>query len=67
MYCLLRVVSILIAITYSKGQENAQKRLQAEIEAASSALSIILFLQNKSFVSRELQLAKLKAKLFSNN
>jgi DNA polymerase III delta prime subunit len=54
-------------ITYGEGEENAQRRLQAEIEATGSAPSIISFSQNKYFVGRESQLAELKAKLFSND
>ena len=54
-------------ITYGEGEENVRRRLQAKIEAASSALLIIIFLQNESFVSCKAQLAKLKANLFSNN
>ena len=52
--------------TYGEGRESALERLQAEVEGASRALSIIPFARNKSFVGRELQLAKLEAKLFSN-
>jgi hypothetical protein len=67
VYCLLGVVGITMPISYGEGQENAQRRLQAEIEAAGSAPSIIPFLRNESFVGRELQLAELEAKLFSDN
>jgi Cdc6-like AAA superfamily ATPase len=51
---------------YGEGQESAGSRLQAELEGASNAPSIILFLQNPRFVSRELQLAELEVTLFSN-
>ena len=44
VYCLLRVLGISMLIIYSEGEENVQRRLQAEIEAAGSALLIILFL-----------------------
>ncbi|KAJ4329605.1 hypothetical protein N0V87_010721, partial [Didymella glomerata] len=67
VYCLLGVVGISMPITYGEGRENAQRRLQVEIEAAGSALSILPFLRNKSFVGREPQLAELEAKLFSND
>jgi hypothetical protein len=55
-----------MSTTYREGKESALRRLQAEVEAAGGALSIILFLQNESFVGRELQLAEVEAKLFSN-
>ncbi|KAF1346346.1 kinesin light chain 3 [Lizonia empirigonia] len=67
VYCLLGVVGISMPITYGEGQENAQRRLQAEIEAAGSAPSIIPFSRNESFVGRESQLAEVEAKLFSND
>jgi hypothetical protein len=53
--------------TYREGKESALRRLQAKIEAASSAPSIIPFSQNESFVGRKSQLAKIEAKLFSND
>ncbi|KAI1676295.1 AAA superfamily ATPase [Pyrenophora tritici-repentis] len=52
--------------TYGEGRESALERLQAEVEGAGRAPSIIPFARNKSFTGRELQLAKLEAKLFSN-
>jgi hypothetical protein len=55
-----------MSTTYGEGKESALRRLQAEVEAAGGALSIIPFLQNESFVGCELQLAKVEAKLFSN-
>ncbi|KAF1923465.1 kinesin light chain [Didymella exigua CBS 183.55] len=67
VYCLLGVVGISMPITYGEGQENAQRRLQAEIEAAGSAPSIIPFSRNESFVGREPQLAEVEAALFSND
>jgi tetratricopeptide (TPR) repeat protein len=67
VYCLLGVVGISMPITYGEGQENARRRLQAEIEAAGSAPSIIPFSRNESFVGREPQLAEVEAKLFSND
>jgi aromatic ring-cleaving dioxygenase len=67
VYCLLGLVGISMPITYGEGQENARRRLQAEIEAAGSAPSIIPFLRNESFVGREPQLAEVEAKLFSND
>jgi Cdc6-like AAA superfamily ATPase len=54
-------------ITYGEGEENARRRLQAEIEATGSAPSIIPFSQNEYFVGRKFQLAELEAKLFSND
>ena len=53
--------------TYGEGKESARRRLATEIEAAGSALSVILFLRNESFVGRESQLAELEAKLFSDD
>jgi Cdc6-like AAA superfamily ATPase len=51
---------------YSEGQESARSRLQAKLEGASDAPSIIPFSRNPRFVGREPQLAELEAKLFSN-
>ncbi|KAF1975554.1 hypothetical protein BU23DRAFT_588524 [Bimuria novae-zelandiae CBS 107.79] len=51
---------------YGEGHESARRRLQAEIEVAGGAPSIIPFSQNDRFVGRESQLAKIEAKLFSN-
>lgn len=67
VYCLLGVLGISMPITYGEGQESAQRRLQAEIEASGSTPSVISFSRNESFVGRESQLAKLEAKLFGNN
>ncbi|KAF2632230.1 HET-domain-containing protein [Macroventuria anomochaeta] len=66
VYCLLGVLGISMPITYGEGKESALRRLQAEVEGAGSALSIIPFSRNESFVGRELQLAELEAKLFSD-
>ncbi|KAF2633298.1 kinesin light chain 3 [Macroventuria anomochaeta] len=66
VYCLLGLLGISMPITYGEGQESARRRLQAEISANGSAPSIIPFSRNESFVGRELQLAELEAKLFSN-
>ena len=51
---------------YGEGEKSAGSRLQAELEAASDAPSIIPFSQNPCFVGQESQLAELEAKLFSN-
>ncbi|KAF1358454.1 HET-domain-containing protein [Lizonia empirigonia] len=67
VYCLLGLLGISMPVTYGEGQENARRRLQAEIEATGSAPSIIPFSRNESFVGRESQLAELEAKLFSND
>jgi predicted ATPase len=66
VYCLLGLLGISMLVMYSEGQENAQRRLQAEIEATGSAPLIIPFSRNKSFIGCELQLAEIQAKLFSN-
>jgi hypothetical protein len=66
VYCLLGVLGISMSTNYREGKESAIRRLQAEVEAAGSAPSIILFSQNESFVSRELQLAELEAKVMRN-
>ncbi|KAH6633755.1 kinesin light chain [Boeremia exigua] len=66
VYCLLGLLGISMPVTYGEGEKSARKRLQAEIEAAGSAPSIIPFSRNESFVGRESQLAQLEAKLFSN-
>jgi tetratricopeptide (TPR) repeat protein len=67
VYCLLGLLGISMPITYGEGEGNARRRLQAEIEAAGSAPSIIPFSRNQSFVGRESQLAKIEAELFSND
>jgi hypothetical protein len=67
VYCLLGLLGISMPITYGEGQESARRRLQAEIDATGSAPSSIPFSRNESFVGRMSQLAKLEAKLFSNN
>jgi tetratricopeptide (TPR) repeat protein len=67
VYCLLGILGISMPVTYGEGQENARRRLQAEIEAAGSAPSIIPFSRNESFVDREPQLAEVEAALFSND
>ncbi|EMD85982.1 hypothetical protein COCHEDRAFT_1187060 [Bipolaris maydis C5] len=70
VYCLLGLLGVSMPTTYGEGRESALERLQAEVEAevegAGRAPSIIPFARNKSFVGRELQLAELEAKLFSN-
>jgi tetratricopeptide (TPR) repeat protein len=66
IYCLLGVLNVSMPTRYGEGKESALKRLQAEVEGAGSAPSVIPFLRNQSFVGRELQLAELEAKLFSN-
>jgi signal recognition particle GTPase len=66
VYCLLGVLDVSMPTTYGEGKESALRRLQAELEAAGSAPSIIPFSQNESFVDREMQLAEMEAKLFSN-
>jgi tetratricopeptide (TPR) repeat protein len=66
VYCLLGVLGVSMSTTYGEGKESALRRLQAEVEAAGSAPTIIPFSQNNSFVGRELQLAEVEAKLFSN-
>jgi tetratricopeptide (TPR) repeat protein len=67
VYCLLGLLCISMPITYGEGQESARRRLQAELDATGHTPLIIPFLQNKSFVGRESQLAELEAKLFSND
>jgi tetratricopeptide (TPR) repeat protein len=67
VYCLLGVLGVSMPTTYGEGKERASRRLQAEVEAANSAPSIIPFSQNESFVGRELQLTEVEAKLFSNS
>jgi hypothetical protein len=67
VYCLLGVLGMSMPTNYGEGKKSALRRLQAEVKAASSAPSIIPFAQNESFVGRELQLAEVEAKLFSNS
>jgi hypothetical protein len=66
VYCLLGLLGVSMPTTYGEGTESALRRLQAEVEGADGAPSIIPFSRNQSFVGRELQLAELEAKLFSN-
>jgi hypothetical protein len=66
VYCLLGLVGVSMPTTYGEGKESASRRLQAEVEGAGSAPSIIPFSRNQSFVGRESQLVELEAKLFSN-
>ncbi|USP79995.1 kinesin light chain 3 [Curvularia clavata] len=66
VYCLLGVLGVAMPTTYGEGKESALRRLQAEVEEIGSAPSIIPFSRNQSFVGRELHLAELEAKLFSN-
>jgi tetratricopeptide (TPR) repeat protein len=66
IYCLLGVLGVSMPTNYGERKERAIRRLQAEVEAADSAPSIVPFSQNESFVGRELQLAEVEAKLFSN-
>ncbi|KAG9201760.1 hypothetical protein G6514_005376 [Epicoccum nigrum] len=67
VYCLLGLLNVSMPTTYGEGKESALRRLQAEVEGAGNAPSIIPFSRNESFVGREAQLANLEAKLFSNN
>jgi hypothetical protein len=66
IYCLLGVLSVSMSTTYREGKESALRRLKAEVETARSVPSIIPFSQNESFIGRELQLAKVEAKLFTD-
>ncbi|KAH7095533.1 kinesin light chain [Paraphoma chrysanthemicola] len=66
VYCLLGIVGVSMPVTYGEGRESASRRLQAEVEGAGSAPSIIPFSRNKHFVGREKQLAGVEAQLFSN-
>lgn len=63
VYCLVGILDVSMSTTYGEGKERALRRLQAEVEAAGSAPSIIPFSQNESFVGREVQLAELEARL----
>ena len=67
VYCLLGILGVSMPTAYGEGKESARSRLQAELEGASDALSIIPFSRNPRFVGREPQLAELEAKLFSND
>jgi hypothetical protein len=66
VYCLLGIIGVSMPTAYGEGQESASRRLQAEVEGASSAPSVIPFSRNEYFVGREVQLAEAEAKLFSN-
>jgi hypothetical protein len=50
VYCLLGIFGVSMPTTYGEGQESAQHRLQAEVEAAANASSIIPFSQDYRFV-----------------
>jgi DNA-binding NtrC family response regulator len=66
VYCLLGLLGVSMPTTYGEGKASAIRRLQAELEVAGSAPSIIPFSRNESFVGRELQLAEVEARLLSN-
>jgi hypothetical protein len=66
VYCLLGILGVSMPFVYKEGWENAQSRLQAELEGTSNVPSIIPFSRNPRFVGRESQLTELEAKLFSN-
>ncbi|CAI9635551.1 unnamed protein product [Alternaria burnsii] len=66
VYCLLGILGVSMPTAYGEGEESARSRLQAELEGASDAPSIIPFSRNPRFVGRESQLAELEAKLFIN-
>ncbi|CAN9218670.1 unnamed protein product [Alternaria alternata] len=66
VYCLLGILGVSMPTAYGEGQESARSRLQAELEGASDAPSIIPFSRNSRFVGQESQLTELGAKLFSN-
>ncbi|KAK7177485.1 kinesin light chain [Paraphaeosphaeria sporulosa] len=66
VYCLLGLLGISMPTAYGEGHESARRRLRIEAEAAGSAPSIIPFSRNHRFVGQESHLAKLEAKLFSN-
>ncbi|KAF2842563.1 hypothetical protein M501DRAFT_1022519 [Patellaria atrata CBS 101060] len=63
IYCLLGILDISMQTSYGEGKEKALRRLQIEVEAATSAPSIIPFSRNDHFVGRESQLAELEANL----
>ena len=67
VYCLLGILGVSMPTVHGEGRESAQRRLQAELEGARDAPSIIPFSQNPRFVGRESQLAELEAKLFGND
>src|SRR5689334_22228704 len=64
IYCLLGILDIFMPTAYGEGKNKASRRLQIEVEAASSAPSVIPFSRNDHFVGREPQLAELEVKLF---
>jgi hypothetical protein len=66
VYCLLGILDVSMPTSYGEGRKKALRRLQVEVEAASSAPSIIPFSRNEQFVGWESQLAELEAKLFSD-
>jgi chromosomal replication initiation ATPase DnaA len=66
VYCLLGLLDVSMPTSYGEGRKSASQRLQVEVEAANSAPCIVPFSQNDRFVGRELQLAELEAKLFSD-
>jgi tetratricopeptide (TPR) repeat protein len=66
VYCLLGILGVSMPADYGEKQDSARRRLQTEIESVGSAPSIIPFSRNHRFVGQESHLAKLEAKLFSN-
>jgi GTPase SAR1 family protein len=65
VYCLLGILDVSMPTSYGEGREKELRRLQFEVEEASSALSIIPYSRNDQFVGRESHLADIETKLFS--
>jgi hypothetical protein len=53
VYCLLGILGVSMSTAHGEGEESAGSRLQAELEGASNAPSIIPFTQNPRFVGRK--------------
>lgn len=64
IYCLLGILDVNMSISYNEGKAHALRRLKDDLEATSTAPSIIPFSRNLQFVGRESELAELEAKFF---
>lgn len=67
VYCLLGLLDIFMPTSYGEGEEKAKRRLEIEIDAATSAPSVIPFPQNHRYIGWETHLVELKARLFKED
>lgn len=65
-YCLLGILDVFMPTSYGEGKEKSWRRLQLEVEAIGTALSIIPFFRNEKFVGRRSELVKMEGLLFNS-